>query len=62
MTKLEILKRVREILDNCCDEPAEQIIKEGEALVAIGKALKGLPIHDARAVIRSVAALEGLSV
>ena len=60
MNKLELVEKVRQILDSSYEDPAEQIIKEGEALAQIGYALKGLNIHDARAAIKAVAVLEGI--
>ena len=34
------------------------MIKEGNALVKIGETLKGMPLPEARAVLRAVAELE----
>lgn len=56
--KLALIEKIRSILRERYDDPATQIIKEGEALVAIGKALKGLGLHEARAVMAAVAGLE----
>jgi actin-like ATPase involved in cell morphogenesis len=58
MTKVEIVESIREILRANADDPATEIIKHGEALVGIGKALKGLPLRDSKAIIESVMALE----
>lgn len=58
-SKLDVIKHIREILASHCDDPAEQMIREGEAIVAIGKSLRGLSLPDARAAIRAVAILEG---
>jgi hypothetical protein len=60
MTKIQIAKRVKEILDACCEDPSEAMIKEGQALVDIGKALKGLSIADAKATMGAVALLSGI--
>jgi hypothetical protein len=60
MTKIQIVKRVKEILDACCEDPSEAMIKEGQALVDIGKALKGLSIAEARATIEAVAQLSAI--
>lgn len=60
MQKLEIVEKVRQILKSHCEDPADQIIKEGETLVAIGKALKGLGLHEARAVMRAVSDFESV--
>lgn len=54
MTKLEVIQKVNEILKQHCDNPSEQMVKEGQALVAIGKALKGMSIAEARATMRAV--------
>lgn len=58
MTKLEVMKQVREILAERCEDPSDAMIKQGEALVAIGKALKGMSISEARATMNAVAQLE----
>lgn len=58
-SKLDVIKHVREILASHCEDPAEQMIREGEAIVAIGNTLKGLSLTDARATLRAVAVLEG---
>jgi hypothetical protein len=58
MNKVEIVQSIREILRSNADDPVEEIIKHGKALVAIGEALKGLPLRDAKAIIESVMALE----
>lgn len=61
MNKLEVIQHVREILRDCCDDPAESMIREGEALVAIGKALKGMSRAEARATLNAVAQLEDVA-
>lgn len=61
MTKLEVMNQVREILLERCEDPADAMIKQGEALVAIGKALKGMSLAEARATMNAVAQLEQVS-
>ncbi len=58
MNKMDIVQKIQNILGTHCDDPAEQIIMEAEALLAIGKALKGLSLPEARAVMRAVAELQ----
>ena len=58
MTKLEIIKQVQKILADQCEEPAEAMVKEGEALASIGKALKGMSLAEARATMNAVCQLE----
>jgi hypothetical protein len=59
MTKFECLQKCREILDAHCEDPARALEESGLALMEIGKALKGQTPNDARAIIRSLQALEG---
>jgi hypothetical protein len=59
VNRINLLHRVRGILDAHTEDPAEQMIREGEALAAIGKALLGIPVHEARAVLRAVTVMEG---
>jgi hypothetical protein len=61
MTKLELLGEIREILAGCCEDPADAMIKQGEALAAIGKALKGKSIAEARAIINAVGQIEEIT-
>lgn len=58
MTKIELLKTIHEILSDCCEDPADAMIKQGQALVQIGKALKGLSLSEARATMQAVSQLE----
>lgn len=60
MNKMTLVKKVQEILDSRCEDPGDQMVKEGEALAAIGRTLKGVSLADARAIIRAVSALEGV--
>lgn len=61
IARIELLKKVQEILHANTEDPSESLIKEGEALASIGRALKDVGIHDARAVLRAVGELEGLN-
>jgi len=62
MTKLEVLERIKEVLDAKCDAPADELVRLGECLVAIGEALKPLSNEDAKVVMRSVAILSGVEI
>lgn len=57
MNSFEVIRKVQTILQACCDEPSAQLIKEGEALVAIGRALEGVSPAEARATLNAVALL-----
>ncbi len=57
-SRVDVLSKVREIL-NTCQDPAEELIAMGEALAKIGRALKGLPPTEAKAVLRALMAMEG---
>jgi hypothetical protein len=61
MSKLEVMKQVREILANRCEDPSDAMIKQGEALVAIGKVLKGMSLAEARATMKAVEQLESVT-
>jgi hypothetical protein len=54
MCKTEIVENCLEVLQKECDDPAEELIKTGNALVGIGNALKGMSLADARATIMAV--------
>ena len=61
MTKLEVIQHVREILAEHCEDPSDALIKEGQAVMEIGKALKGMSLAEARATLNAVAQLEEVS-
>ena len=58
MNRIEVMSKVREVLDTKTADPADELIALGQALVGIGKALKGQSSHDARAILRAVSELE----
>lgn len=58
--RMDIVHKVREVLDKSCKPPAVELIALGEALIAIGEALQGIPIDKARKIIEAVAILEGI--
>ena len=57
MNKLEVVNKIREIIDADTDDPAEELVKMGEVLIKIGKSLQGLSIEEARKVLRAVTVL-----
>ena len=61
VNRAEALAKVKEVLEADTADPAAELRKMGEVLMKIGAALDGLSINDARAVIRAVANLEGVS-
>lgn len=54
---MKVIHKVQTILQGCCENPSDQLIREGEALVAIGRAMRGLSPAEARAAISAVALL-----
>lgn len=57
MNNIDLIRQIQTILQSCCDNPSDQLIKEGEALVAIGRAMHGLSPAEARAAISAAALL-----
>lgn len=57
MCKTEIIEKCLEVLQKECEDPAEELIKTGNALIGIGNALKGLSLAEARATIMAVSQL-----
>lgn len=57
MSKLEVIKKCQEVLHNCGDDPADEMIKLGKALMGIGQALKGMSVAEARATMQAVEAM-----
>ena len=57
MNRLEVVNKIREIIDADTEDPAEELVKMGETLVKIGKALKGLSVEESRKVLRAVTVL-----
>lgn len=54
MMRIEVVKKCNEILLSHCDDPSDELIKIGKAIVAIGQALKGMSISDARETMEAV--------
>lgn len=59
--RCELLKKISECIERQTDSPSDELIALGEALVAVGKELEGVSHADARATIKAVSALHGLS-
>ena len=57
MNRLEVVNKIREIIDADTEDPAEELVKMGEVLIKIGKALKGLSVEESRKVLRAVTVL-----
>lgn len=57
MTRIELVRKVQEVLNQHAEDPAEELIKTGEALIALGKALKGRSRAEAMAIITAAASL-----
>lgn len=58
MTNVETIEKVREILHTASDDPADDLIRLGGALIRIGKTLKGKTAKEARAILRAVEAIQ----
>ena len=57
MNRLEVVNKIREIIDADTEDPAEELVQMGEVLVKIGKSLKGLSVEESRKVLRAVTVL-----
>ena len=57
MNRLEVVNKIREIIDADTDDPAEELVKMGEVLIKIGQALQGLSVEESRKVLRAVTVL-----
>lgn len=58
MTHMEMIRKISEILDDNCEEPADEIFKVGKCLQEIGSVLKGRSLTDARAIMQAVASMQ----
>jgi len=58
INRVELVQKVREIIGEHTNDPAEEMIALGTAMVEIGKALRGRSLPDQRAIIAAVAAME----
>lgn len=56
-TRQDVLMKIQEIVKENTIDPADEMIACGEALVAIGKTLKGVSAADARAIVAAAVAL-----
>jgi len=61
INRMELLDQVRDIIKEHCNDPAEELITLGTAMVDIGKALKGQSPAEARAILTAIIALEAAS-
>lgn len=59
-SKIEVVMKVRQVLASHCEDPSRELQTLGHAIMEIGRALEGLSLPEARAVMQGVAALEGL--
>lgn len=57
MNPQDTINKIYSILYCNYEDPAEQIIKEAETLKAIGEALKGLSLREAKGVMMAVKSL-----
>lgn len=58
LNRMELVGKIREIIGSHSNDPAEELIELGTAMVEIGKALKGQSPANARAILAAVTALE----
>lgn len=59
-SRIELVKKLQSILDKYTTDPAAELILIGTTMVQIGKELEGCSVEDARAVLKSVIALENV--
>lgn len=57
MTNMDMIRKISEVLDDNCDEPAEEMIRVGKCLQQIGAVLKGKSLSDARSIMEAVKAM-----
>ena len=57
MTKIEVMQKINQLLDSKCEEPAAEMIKLGEVMIEIGKALENQSPAEARAILKATAYL-----
>ncbi len=57
LNKADTVQEIVKYLNSATNDPADELIKMGEVLVEIGKALKGRSAHDARAIMTAVVAV-----
>jgi len=62
MTSPEVLDKLAEVLKSECDDPGEELIRYGRALVKIGEIIRGRSVDETRRIITAVAALHGLNI
>lgn len=62
LNKPELMGQIMEILEAVSEDPAEKLIAMGEAFVKVGTCLKGVPLTEARNVIRAVALMQGFEL
>ena len=59
LNRVELMRKIREIIDLNTNDPVEEIATMGKALTEISKALKGQTANDAKAIIAAIMTLEG---
>jgi hypothetical protein len=59
LNRVELMRKIREIIDAASNDPVEEMRTTGEALCKVAEALKGHTPSEARAIIAAVMALEG---
>jgi hypothetical protein len=59
LNRMELVNKIREIIGAHSNDPAEEMIALGTAILQIGQALKGQSPADAKAILAAVQALEG---
>jgi hypothetical protein len=57
MTKIELVRKIQEVVNDHAMDPADELIKLGEALILVGKVLKGHSGTEAAAIMTAVAAI-----
>ena len=61
-SRAETLGLLHEVIMDKTEDPADDIVAMGTALVEMGKVLKGVSSADAKAIIKSVMELHSIGV
>jgi hypothetical protein len=56
--RMELVAKIRDIIGNHCNDPADEMITLGKAMSEIGRALKGQSPAEARTILEAVKVLE----
>lgn len=58
MNRLELIRKIEEVINENADHPAQELIDMGVALQAIGEALRDKTVVECQQIIQAVRALQ----